>query len=62
MKKTYITPALEIVHVQVQQMMALSMVTGKKATADDALVKGGDWDIFGENSVVDEESGSFFEE
>ena len=57
------TPALEIVHVQVQQMMALSIVTGKKATADDdVLVKGGDWDIFGENSVVDDESDSFFDE
>ena len=62
MKKTYITPALEIVHVQVQQMMALS-IQGGKANSSDALVKGsGDWDIFGENSVADEESGSFFEE
>lgn len=62
MKKTYITPALEIVHVQVEQMMALS-IQGGKANSTDALVKGsGDWDIFGENSVVDEESDSFFDE
>lgn len=64
MKKTYIAPALDIVQIQVQQMMALSL-QGGKATGSDALVKGSnDWDIFGDANVADDEaqSGSIFEE
>ena len=53
MKKKYIAPALETFHVEVQQMMALSLID-KKADSSDALVKGADWDIFGENSGADE--------
>ena len=62
MKKTYIAPALESLCVEVQQMMALSLQSGK-ANGSDALVKGSnDWDIFGEGAADDEESGSIFDE
>ena len=64
MKKTYIAPALDIVQIQVQQMMALS-IQGGKADSSAALVKGSnDWDIFGDANVADDEaqSSSFFEE
>lgn len=62
MKKTYIAPALETVHVQVQQMMALSLQSGK-ADSSDALVKGsGDWDIFGGDDSEGSFSDSPFEE
>lgn len=62
MKKKYIAPALEIVHVQVTQMMALSLQTDK-ANGSDALVKGsGDWDIFGTEDAADSFSDSPFEE
>lgn len=64
MKKTYIAPALDIVQIQVQQMMALSL-QGGKADSSDALVKGSnDWDIFGDANVADDEaqSGSIFDE
>lgn len=47
MKKIYISPILQTVHVQPQQMMALSLQTNK-ADSSDALVKGNDWDIWGE--------------
>ena len=67
MKKKYIAPALEAFQVEVQQMMTLSLIdpNDRKATGDDALVKGSnDWDIFGDANVADDEaqSGSFFEE
>ena len=64
MKKTYIAPALDIVQIQVQQMMALS-IQGGTANSSDALVKGSnDWDIFGDANVADDvaQSGSIFEE
>lgn len=64
MKKNYIAPALYSVQVRAEQMIAASSLSyGGKATDGEVLVKGsGDWDIFGENSVVDEESDSFFDE
>ena len=67
MKKTYIAPALDIVQIQVEQMMALSLIdpNDRKANSSDALVKGSnDWDIFGDANVADDEaqSGSIFEE
>lgn len=63
MKKNYIAPALYSVQVHVEQMIALSL-SGTAKKDSEVLVKGsGDWDIFGENSVVDEESsGSPFED
>ncbi len=55
MKKTYISPALVVQHIQTVGLMALSL----KGTADDsaALVKGsGDWgDIWGDEEEFDEE-------
>lgn len=64
MKKNYIAPALYSVQVRAEQMIAASSLSfGGNATDGEVLVKGsGDWDIFGENSVVDEESDSPFEE
>lgn len=47
MKKKYIAPALEAFPVEVQQIIALSLMDGK-ANDSDALVKDNDWDIFGE--------------
>lgn len=47
MKKKYIAPALEAFPVEVQQIIALSLMDGK-ANDSDALVKENDWDIFGE--------------
>lgn len=61
MKKKYMAPALETFHVEVQQMMALSL-QGGKADDSDALVKGNDWDIFGSDFDDDADSGSFFED
>ena len=62
MKKKYIAPALDIVHVQVTQMMALSLQTGK-ADSSAALVKGsGDWDIFGDGGSDESFSDSPFED
>lgn len=62
MKKNYIAPALYSVQVHVEQMIALSL-SGTAKKDSEVLVKGsGDWDIFGENSVVDEESDSPFED
>lgn len=62
MKKTYIAPVMQTVHVQVQQMMALSLQPGK-ADGSDALVKGGgDWDIFGSDVDDEADSGSIFED
>lgn len=61
MKKTYMTPALTTVEVQVQQMMALSLQTGK-ADGSDALVKGaGDWDIFGDDASADADDDAAFD-
>ncbi len=48
MKKKYIAPALEAFPVEVQQMMAISYFDNQTANGDDALVKGDDWDIFGD--------------
>ena len=48
MKKKYIAPALEAFPVEVQQIIALSLIKDGKANDRDALVKENDWDIFGE--------------
>ena len=64
MKKNYIAPALYSVQVHVEQMIALSL-SGTAKKDSEVLVKGsGDWDIFGDAAVADDEaqSGSFFEE
>lgn len=62
MKKTYIAPALEAVHIQAQQMIALSLQQGVNADSSDALVKDNDWDIFGEYTVEELESDDPFED
>ena len=60
MKKKYIAPALHAVHVQPQNMMALSLLG--TANESDALVKENDWDIFGESAVEESFSDSPFED
>lgn len=48
-KKRYISPQMYLYQVHSAQMLALSIIQG--ATADqnaDVLVKGNDWDIFGD--------------
>lgn len=60
MKKNYIAPELTIHLVETQNIIALSLQTGK-ASGDDALVKGNDWDIFGEGAGDDVADDSFFE-
>ena len=66
MKKNYIAPSVLVQMIHAENMIAasLNIITGENARSDsDVLVKGsGDWDIFGENSVVDEESDSPFED
>lgn len=65
MKKNYIAPSVLVQMIHAENMIAASLnITGGNASSENAvLVKGsGDWDIFGENSVVDEESDSFFDE
>ena len=54
MKKTYISPALIVQHIQTEGLMALSLKTGP-ASSDPALVKGtGDWgDIWGDEEEFD---------
>lgn len=59
MKKIYKAPALETLCVEVQQMMALSLQSGK-ANDSDALVKGsGDWDIFGDEASESDSDAAF---
>ena len=51
MKKNYSKPEMKAVLVQTERMVALSIIQG--GTADqgsDVLVKGDDWDIFGDAS------------
>lgn len=65
MKKNYIAPSVYVQMIHAENMIAASLkLTGGTASSENAvLVKGsGDWDIFGENSVVDEESDSPFED
>lgn len=63
MKKNYIAPSVYVQMIHAENMIAASLNLKGTASGEDALVKGsGDWDIFGENSVVDEESDSFFDE
>lgn len=64
MKKNYIAPSVYVQTIHAENMIAASLkLTDRTATDGEVLVKGsGDWDIFGENSVVDEESDSFFDE
>ena len=54
MKKTYIAPTCKMEFVQVENMIALSLQSGK-ADSSDALVKdGNDWgDIWDEASPAD---------
>ena len=50
MKKKYITPTTELMHTQVQSMLALSLIEGQYADPDqDVLVKDDDeWGIWGD--------------
>ena len=55
MKKKYIIPELVVQLIETQNIIALSLQSGK-ADDSDALVKGsGDWDIFGEDDFETEE-------
>ncbi len=63
MKKNYIAPSVLVQMIHAENMIAASLNLKGTASGEDALVKGSnDWDIFGENSVVDEESDSPFED
>ena len=55
MKKTYLQPETEILHLRNMEMIALSKYEDP-ATGDDALVKGNNnWDIWGNDDIDDEE-------
>ena len=55
LKKKYIIPELVVQLIETQNIIALSLQSGK-ADDSDALVKGsGDWDIFGEDDFETEE-------
>ena len=55
MKKKYIIPELAVQLIETQNIIALSLQSGK-ADDSDALVKGsGDWDIFNEDDFESEE-------
>lgn len=65
MKKTYIIPVVNIVHVESQgNLMITSLKIDSSKSGGDALVKGsGDWDIWGGDAELDGEAGSsIFEE
>ena len=51
MKKTYIAPELAIHRIETQNIIALSLLSDK-ADGSDALVKGNDWDVWGEEDNV----------
>jgi hypothetical protein len=53
MKKTYSIPSVKEFHMDTEQMVAESLGINSSVTVDggDALVKGADWDIFGEDEV-----------
>ncbi len=54
MRKNYCKPELNVVQVNTEGMLALSIIQG--GTADqgkDVLVKGNDWDIFGDAPAGD---------
>ena len=55
MKKTYNIPSVKEIHMDTEQMVAESLAINSTTTVDggSALVKGCDWDIFGE--YTDEE-------
>lgn len=55
MKKTYIIPAMTVKEALAEQMLAASLTINSNTQVDgsQALVKDGDWDIFGE--YTDEE-------
>lgn len=52
MKKTYITPAMTEQSLDTQCIIALSLKQ-TPASSSDALVKGNEWDIWGDD--IDEE-------
>ena len=58
MKKTYIIPALTVVEVLAVQMLAesLNINSGKTVDGGDALIKGGDWDIFSTEEILEDEA------
>lgn len=58
MKKTYIIPAVNIVHVESQgNLMITSLKIDSSKSGDDQLVKGtGDWDIWGGDAESDGEA------
>lgn len=65
MKKTYIIPAVNIVHVESEgNLMITSLKIDSGKSGGDALVKGeADWDIWGGDAESDVEAGaSIFEE
>jgi hypothetical protein len=53
MKKTYSIPSVKEFHMDTEQMVAESLIINSSTTVDGsaALVKGNDWDIFGEDEV-----------
>ena len=55
MKKTYITPELMVQLVQTEGLIALSLQSGT-ADGSDALVKGNDWNIFGDEGSTLEDN------
>ncbi len=65
MKKTYIIPAVNIVHVESQgNLMITSLKIDSSKSGGGQLVKGDvDWDIWGGDAELDGEAGSsIFEE
>ncbi|MBQ7496078.1 MAG: hypothetical protein IJT75_10090 [Bacteroidaceae bacterium] len=56
MKKTYSSPVVKELHMDTEQMVAESLAINSSVTVDggDALVKGNEWDIFGEYTVGEE--------
>jgi hypothetical protein len=56
MRKTYSCPALEIVSIQAATMLAesLPIIKGTTVPGPTAQTKKNEWDIFGDDEVVEE--------